>query len=167
MSGPDATGNSATANAPRPPRRQSPLFLRLMLKELRETLRDRRTIATLILMPVLVYPLLSVAFERFLISSLKAVPAHTEPVLGFLNEADSQEFSRYMLRGDAILGPGAGYSPQPPAEGKPAGAKPAGNRINYELVNDLRQSVLDGRVDVAIRVRKHSPTAPGEQKKEN
>jgi sodium transport system permease protein len=155
------------AGGKRAPRTVAPRFVRLMVKELRETLRDRRTIATLILMPVLVYPLLSVAFERFLISSLKAVPGHSEPVLGFLNEADSQEFSRYVLRGNAILGPGAGYSRQSTTDAKPAGAKAAGNRLNYELVNDLRQSVLDGRVDVAIRVRKHSPTAPGEQKNEN
>ena len=38
---------------------------RLTRKELRETLRDRRTIITLVLMPLLVYPLLSVAFRQF------------------------------------------------------------------------------------------------------
>ena len=35
---------------------------RITRKELRETLRDRRTIITLLLMPLLVYPLLSLAF---------------------------------------------------------------------------------------------------------
>lgn len=43
---------------------------RLALKELRETLRDRRTIITLIVMPLLVYPILSIAFRTFLLSSL-------------------------------------------------------------------------------------------------
>ena len=42
---------------------------RLATKELRETLRDRRTIATLVLMPLLVYPILSLVFQNFLISS--------------------------------------------------------------------------------------------------
>lgn len=42
---------------------------RLSRKELRETLRDRRTILTLIMMPILVYPLLSMALNRFLLSS--------------------------------------------------------------------------------------------------
>nr|MCU0872044.1 hypothetical protein [Pirellulaceae bacterium] len=37
---------------------------RLCLKELREILRDRRTIVTLLLMPLLVYPLLSLGFQR-------------------------------------------------------------------------------------------------------
>jgi sodium transport system permease protein len=42
---------------------------RLMLKELRESLRDRRTLLTLLLMPVLVYPLLSIAFQQFFLAS--------------------------------------------------------------------------------------------------
>lgn len=51
---------------------------RLALKELRETLRDRRTIITLVLMPLLVYPLLSMALNRFLMSSGSA------PVEGYV-----------------------------------------------------------------------------------
>jgi hypothetical protein len=43
---------------------------RLMLKELRETLRDRRTIITLVVMPTLIYPLLALAFQRFLLTSV-------------------------------------------------------------------------------------------------
>ncbi len=46
----------------------------LASKELRETLRDRRTILTLFLMPLLVYPILSLLFQGFLASSL-APPA--------------------------------------------------------------------------------------------
>src|SRR5207253_1727339 len=38
---------------------------RLARKELREILRDRRTIITLIAMPVLLYPLMSVLFVQF------------------------------------------------------------------------------------------------------
>ncbi len=41
---------------------------RLCLKELRESLRDRRTIVTLVLMPLLVYPLLSLVLNRVLLS---------------------------------------------------------------------------------------------------
>jgi ABC-type Na+ efflux pump permease subunit/membrane protease YdiL (CAAX protease family) len=43
---------------------------RLATKELKETLRDRRTIITLIAMPLLVYPLLSIAFRTFLLNNL-------------------------------------------------------------------------------------------------
>lgn len=42
---------------------------RLCLKELREILRDRRTLITLVLMPLLVYPILSMVFQRSLISA--------------------------------------------------------------------------------------------------
>jgi ABC-type Na+ efflux pump permease subunit/membrane protease YdiL (CAAX protease family) len=42
---------------------------RLARKELRETLRDRRTLVTLILMPLLVYPILSLVFKTFLLNT--------------------------------------------------------------------------------------------------
>jgi ABC-2 type transport system permease protein/sodium transport system permease protein len=42
---------------------------RLCQKELKETIRDRRTIVTLVLMPLLVYPLLSMGLNRFLLTS--------------------------------------------------------------------------------------------------
>lgn len=44
------------------------LILGLIGKELREILRDRRTLITLLLMPILLYPLLGMAFNYFLIS---------------------------------------------------------------------------------------------------
>ena len=44
-------------------------WLRMCRKEMLETLRDRRTILTLLLMPVLVYPLLSMGLNRFLLTS--------------------------------------------------------------------------------------------------
>lgn len=50
------------------PRRKFRLS-RLALKELRETLRDRRTIVTLVLMPLLVYPTLSLIFKTFLLTN--------------------------------------------------------------------------------------------------
>lgn len=42
---------------------------RLCKKELLETLRDRRTLGTLLVMPLLVYPLLSMALNRFVLSA--------------------------------------------------------------------------------------------------
>lgn len=47
-------------------------LVRLCLKELRESLRDRRTIVTLVLMPLLVYPLLSLVLNRVLLTSVTA-----------------------------------------------------------------------------------------------
>ncbi len=48
---------------------------RLAQKELRETLRDRRTVITLLLMPLLVYPLISVIFRSFLLSGAVSIPS--------------------------------------------------------------------------------------------
>lgn len=42
-------------------------LFRLALKELRESLRDRRTTLTLVLMPVLLYPLLAIGFRTLLV----------------------------------------------------------------------------------------------------
>ncbi|MCA9160035.1 MAG: hypothetical protein KDA72_16995, partial [Planctomycetales bacterium] len=47
-------------------------MIRLCLKELRESLRDRRTIVTLVLMPLLVYPLLSLVLNRVLLTGAGA-----------------------------------------------------------------------------------------------
>ncbi|MCC6512127.1 MAG: hypothetical protein IT423_23725, partial [Pirellulaceae bacterium] len=44
-------------------------IFRLCQKELRESLRDRRTIITLVLMPLLVYPLLSMILQRLLLTT--------------------------------------------------------------------------------------------------
>jgi sodium transport system permease protein len=154
MNGPGSEGEKALKGDKRSPRVPPP-FSRLMLKELRETLRDRRTIATLILMPLLVYPLLSVAFERFLISSMKAVPGHSEPAFGFISEGEAQQFGQYLLGGSKILGPHEDDHAMPTATDAKSGTLP----LNYEVVNDLKQSVLDGRVDVAIRIRKPTSVA--------
>lgn len=42
---------------------------RLSLKELKEILRDRRTIITLVAMPLLIYPLLSILLQKFYLST--------------------------------------------------------------------------------------------------
>lgn len=55
--------------SPDPPRASLLLRLtRLARKELRESLRDRRTIATLVLMPLIVYPLLGMVIQKFAVS---------------------------------------------------------------------------------------------------
>ena len=77
----DQSSPSDTPTATRPKSRpRSPFRVsRLMLKELRETLRDRRTLITLILMPLLVYPALSLVFKTFLLNNLEGFTA-TDPV---------------------------------------------------------------------------------------
>ena len=79
---------------------RSPLN-RLALKELRESLRDRRTVITLVLMPVLVYPLLGVLFRNVLIATN---PAEAGPVPVVVRDAASGEsFTEAFQSGTALL----------------------------------------------------------------
>ncbi len=68
---------------------------RLVRKELSEILRDRRTIITLVLMPLLLYPLLSIAFQQFVLATQKA---KRPPVfrIGFRTEHEAHWVSHYL-----------------------------------------------------------------------
>ncbi len=77
---------------------------RLAKKELRETLRDRRTIVTLVFMPLLVYPILSLVFQNFLLSSLGNAANGDEPnytiiLSSNLNQAQSTGFLDQVSKG--------------------------------------------------------------------
>lgn len=75
---------------------------RLTLKECRETLRDRRTIVTLILMPLLVYPLLGVAFQRFLLTSLHP-GAESTFTIGVEKYEQIALVRKFLARGEIAL----------------------------------------------------------------
>src|SRR3954454_23774697 len=85
------------------PRR--PLFgrlQRLVLKELREILRDRRTIITLVVMPILIYPLLAVVFQRFLLTSI-AVNEDVAFTIGVDSVPAQERLAEQMQRGAALI----------------------------------------------------------------
>jgi len=69
---------------------------RLCQKELRESLRDRRTLFTLVLMPILVYPLLSMALQRLVIGSSVKTKAETELLIG-VKDDETADRIRQML----------------------------------------------------------------------
>ncbi len=62
---------------------------RICRKELRESLRDRRTLATLVLMPLIVYPLLSITLQRFLLTS--ATHGALRVVIGVSSDAEGEQ----------------------------------------------------------------------------
>jgi sodium transport system permease protein len=86
------------------PFRRQPLgrLGRLVLKELREIFRDRRTIVTLIVMPVLIYPLLALVFQRFLLTSL-APTTELHYSIAVETELDEKILSQQIKEGQAIL----------------------------------------------------------------
>lgn len=77
-------------------------MLRLCLKELRESLRDRRTIVTLVLMPLLVYPLLSLILNRVLLTSV-STSQNEQVTLGVGPELHDAPLAGILTFGYAIL----------------------------------------------------------------
>jgi ABC-2 type transport system permease protein/sodium transport system permease protein len=117
---------------------------RLTLKELREILRDRRTIVTLILMPLFMYPLLSIVFQQFFMSQLGTVrtPHYS---IGFQNEGEGQYLAHLLHEGGLALVT-AGETPSP--EGEEAAGTPI---VDAMVDSDLASAVDDFRVDVGLR----------------
>lgn len=123
---------------------------RLTLKELRETLRDRRTILTLLLMPVLLYPLLTISFQRFVLSSasnlrveyiLAIDSAETEPVIVQCLSIAEQRRRELQRREN---------------QGKPL--KPLlAPTVRYLITPHLEREVRDAHVDLGIRLRPGRP----------
>jgi sodium transport system permease protein len=77
-------------------------LFRLALKELRETLRDRRTIVTLVVMPLVLYPILALVFQRFLLTSLTNHAA-IEYVIGVDSPDSMRTLLRQLEEGEALL----------------------------------------------------------------
>ena len=74
---------------------------RMTQKELREILRDRRTIITLIGMPLLIYPLLGVTFRTLLVTQATN-KVKTEYRIAFANQHDGRVFRRLFQEGAVI-----------------------------------------------------------------
>jgi ABC-2 type transport system permease protein/sodium transport system permease protein len=119
---------------------------RMCLKELRESLRDRRTVMTLILMPILVYPLLSMALQRLLIGSATSKQEEIY-IIGIDDEKKQSLVDALLTEGQNLLNAGT-LSPIPPIEfQKKASASDdlvkLGNR--NEEKNEHDQSSFDPR----------------------
>ncbi|HEY2893107.1 MAG TPA: ABC transporter permease subunit, partial [Pirellulales bacterium] len=85
---------------------------RLALKELREILRDRRTIITLLLMPMLVYPLLAIVFQRFLLTSL-STDSKVEYVIGIDSLESGRLLAQQLELGEKALAKQRGANDRP------------------------------------------------------
>ncbi len=77
-------------------------FGRLCLKELRESLRDRRTVITLVLMPLLIYPLLSLVLNRVLLSGTSAQARQTVTI-GMSVEVQESALPDFLVAGWKML----------------------------------------------------------------
>ncbi len=93
---------------------------RLCQKELKETSRDRRTIVTLLLMPILVYPLLSMAMNRYLLTS--DASADVKYRIGVASDFEGNRLDEMLTSADA----------EPPSE---VLASTSGNLAEFAFFN--------------------------------
>ena len=75
---------------------------RLARKELLEILRDRRTIITLVLMPVLVYPLLGTLVQKFMLNSLAQLP-DISYIIGAETEEQADKIEQLLTMGQGEI----------------------------------------------------------------
>ncbi|HEY7309329.1 MAG TPA: ABC transporter permease subunit/CPBP intramembrane protease [Gemmataceae bacterium] len=131
------------------------LLRRLVRKELSEILRDRRTILTLVLMPLLLYPLLGVAFRTFLVSNMtpRGAPKY---LIGVHPGGEGQSVMWYLHQGQKAIQerktPDERTSEEASPEKPPPHEQPA-PEIREQPCEDLEEEVSAGRVHVGIRVR--------------
>lgn len=135
-------------------------FSGLLKKELREILRDRRTVITLILMPLLVYPLLGLLLQKFFLSQMSQL-GKVEYRIILSNESEGQLFRALLTKGNRLLATNPGMSP---VEQKSADdEQPLARFQRVEPVikfliadssgenQNISKLVRDGLVDVGVR----------------
>lgn len=130
-------------------------IFRLTRKELRETLRDRRTVITLVLMPLLVYPLISISFNKSMLITAEQA-GQTVYVIGVSSPRDSEVLQGLLSWGGQLLAAKEAES----ASG--AAAAETGTEyllsphesVEFDLVpGSLESQVANHVVHVAVRVR--------------
>jgi ABC-2 type transport system permease protein/sodium transport system permease protein len=152
----DASGNAPRGDPSAAPREGTGLgrLGRLTLKELRETLRDRRTLVTLVLMPLLLYPLLSVGFKQIFATSLPDSRA-PEYRLGVRTEWEGRWLSAYLGLRTAV--PRAEDAPLALYRNEDAEPIFLIMAPNDPAGFDLEKAVREYQVDVAVRVLSKVP----------
>jgi ABC-2 type transport system permease protein/sodium transport system permease protein len=119
---------------------------RLTRKELAETLRDRRTIVTLVIMPLLVYPLLSIIFRQFLATSLSK-SGQSIVLIGVEDKKTADLVSEVVNAGSELLGKWRLESRE--VIEPPLVEEPADDNVQFQL-GPPEERLKSGQVDVAI-----------------
>jgi ABC-2 type transport system permease protein/sodium transport system permease protein len=133
---------------------------RLIRKELRESLRDRRTILTLVLMPLLLYPLLAMAFQQLILSN-KADKEPTSYRVGFVSNGEARALSQYWEAGrrNLALRHGAVSTEETPDPPAPAYLDPV-PELRPMVLEDPDDALRRGAVDVVVRLTPPGGFAP-------
>jgi len=100
---PPTSVDRSSPSGPQPQRRATAgRLVRLCLKEMREILRDRRTIITLVLMPLLVYPLLVILLQKLQAYS-KGPEGRQHFNVGMASSDHVENCQRLVYFGDQLL----------------------------------------------------------------
>ncbi len=159
MSDPQKPSPASPAVAAAIPRFRWARQWRLTMKELAETLRDRRTIATLILMPILVYPLMSVAFRTIFVATEVTSTSSSPLILGMENEDDAKRLDQLAVNGTALLTEASRNAAPFGGQGDEGTSNP--ERIDVTIVPDVMAAIRSGRVDAGVRfVPPEEPNLP-------
>lgn len=150
-----------------PPLAGAPAFsvarvARLARKELRETLRDRRTIITLVLMPLLVYPVLSAALHTFLVSS-SATSKQLPLRIATKTQDEWRKLSLLLVQGDKLIQEHESAAANTPLTGGPilgaelgAGEPPLSENEIFPLREEIEASLEDliraNQLDLGVRL---------------
>lgn len=118
-------------------------LMRLVRKETTGVLRDRRTIVTLFLMPVLLYPLLAICFRQFFLSQ-KAEQATPTYRVGIQSENEAEAIITYLQEGRRSLAQSI------EANGADSG-KDLEPVLRFLQSDDPESDVQADRLDLAIR----------------
>jgi ABC-2 type transport system permease protein/sodium transport system permease protein len=165
---PDAEEIAASDAVPAevPPRRSwrpaMGRLTRLCLKELREILRDRRTIVTLLLMPMLVYPLLSLGFQRMLLTSLDS-SRQVRGVIAVQSQADFERVQQILEAGELLIRnrPPRSSGPKEPSSAE-NGKWPLSEpqiEMNLTVRPKPEDEVASGEADLAVLVQREAAPA--------
>ncbi len=133
---------------------------RLARKELSEVLRDRRTIFTLVLMPLLLYPLLAIAFRQFLLGSRagEMTPVYR---VAFRSPEEAAVVGDYLRRGEEVLIRAGAFRDAPANGERPAGPAPPHlaprPRLDWAVAEDVEAGLRAGQFDVGVRVEPPGP----------
>lgn len=138
-----------------------PRLSRLIRKELAEVLRDRRTILTLILMPVLLYPLLTIGFQQYLVGQ-RLGSGYLRYQIGFRNRSEANHIMSYFRTGrDALRREGMLRSAGTSRPGDPGNASAPHVIVEPDLEvfvdPEASYSLMKGMYDVVVIYRSEAP----------
>ncbi len=136
---------------------------RLARKELNECLRDRRTILTLVLMPLLLYPLLTIALRQLVLGS-NAEKGRPSYRIAFASEPDAKAFldaferGRRSLLARTVAAEEKGARPREPEPPPHLAPLP---ELKWQVVDDVSERLRSGEFDVGVVPRHGRKGGPG------